>query len=135
MRLVLCVPRLRGASGVSNDPGSFQSPGRSHAPLARRRPGFLQQLLPAGETGVDLVPVPYLGLALPPAQTHLAALHPAREVDQAHEEVLQLDAELTQLLNIAGHPLAAALEFLLGLMQLFAVNVVEISRRARDEAG
>src|SRR5262245_8792095 len=109
MRLVLWIPRWRGASGVSNDPGWLQSPGRSHAPLARRLPGFLQQFLPAGEARVDFVPVPHLGFTLPPAEIDLATVHPAREVDQPHEEVLQFDAELAQLLNVAGHPLAAAL--------------------------
>src|SRR5947209_1195195 len=92
--------------------------------------GFLQQLLPTGETGVDLVPVPYLGLALAPAQTDLSAILPAREVDQTHKEVLQLDAERAQLLDVSGHPLAAPLELLLRLIQLLALEIVQIFRRA-----
>src|SRR5262245_23093506 len=84
---------------------------------------FLQQLLAAGEARIDLVPVSHLRLALTPAQADLAAVHPAREIHQAHEEILQLDTELAQLLDELAHPFAAALELVFQTQLFLALEV------------
>ena len=58
-----------------------------------------------------------LGFAQPPAQVDLAAVHPAGEIDQAGEVILQLDAELGQLALVLVHLFLAALELGLDLAQ------------------
>src|SRR5260370_27712959 len=62
-----------------------------------------RQLLPAHETGVQLMPVPDLGLAEPPAQVDFATVDTATEVDQAGEVVLQLHVQLLQLFLVMAH--------------------------------
>src|SRR5437868_5450185 len=60
---------------------------RSTSPSGRRLAGagVHHQFLPAGETGVQLVPVADLGLAQAPAEVDHPAVHAGGEIDQAEE--------------------------------------------------
>src|SRR4051812_44452147 len=74
--------------------------------------------LATGKPGVHLVPVADGRLPQLPAEADVAALVPAGEVDQAHPIVLQLAADLGQLvdeiLEVLEVRLEPALDFLLG---------------------
>src|SRR5262245_14667485 len=92
--------RTMAASGVMN--GSPTDGGRRGVILLPQR-RIDQQSAPAGEAGVQLVPVSDLRLAQAPAQVDDPAVHLAGEVHQPHERVLQLDADLAQLALVLGH--------------------------------
>src|SRR5262245_24310739 len=84
----------------------------------------LLELLSAGKTSIDLVPVAHFRLAVAPAQIDLVIVHPAGKVDQAGERVLQLDPQPAQLREELGHLLLVALQISLHLPQLFGVGIV-----------
>src|SRR5208283_3103042 len=89
------------------------------------------QLLPAGETGVDLVPVADLRFAEAPAQVNLVLIHPAREIDQAGEIIFQFDAEFLELLLEFVHALLIALDIAFHLVGFFLVRLAERAALSR----
>jgi hypothetical protein len=74
------------------------------------------QRLPAGIASVELVPELDLGLAEPPAKQNLATVHLAGEIDEAKSPVLELNAQLLELVlkavDLAGEHLSLPLELL-----------------------
>src|SRR5438132_10486892 len=56
--------------------------------------------LPSWEAGIQLVPEGDLRLPGLPAQVNLVVVYPAGEIDQSNKVVLQLDAEVTELLLV-----------------------------------
>src|SRR5262245_33341199 len=70
------------------------------------------------------MPVSHFGLAEPPAQIHLAAVHQAGEIDEADEGVLQLDPELLELVDVLAEAFLIALEIGVDLLQFFGVDLV-----------
>jgi hypothetical protein len=93
------------------------------------------ELLPPGEARLELVPVGDLGLAEFPAQVDLPAVHPAGEVDQPREVVLQLDAEVFQFLLVFLHPFAVVLQLVLDLLELLLVRRPHRPALGRQHAG
>ena len=81
-----------------------------------------RQGLATGEARIEIVPVRYLGLAQPPAQKHLAAIHDAVKV--AKLRPLELDAQPLQLLDVRPQLLFLGVELGLALRQLFGVQVL-----------
>src|SRR5262245_26588762 len=113
------MPTTRNNSRYATSPVTSNAP----SPQGSVFVGPTQQLLPAGEAGVHLVPVGHLRLAVAPAQVDLVAVHPAGEVQKAGEIILQLDAQLLQLRLVLVHPFLFALELRLHLLQLFLIGV------------
>src|SRR5262245_4310693 len=95
---------------------------RRAAELSSNFARIRHELLPSGEARLQLVPEGNPGLAELPAQVDLAAVHPAGEVDQPGEVVLQFDAQALQLLLVLLHPFAVALQLVLDLLELFLVR-------------
>src|SRR5262245_22508138 len=104
-------------------------------PSAFRRAGG-RQLLPAGETGVEFVPVGDRGLAQPPAQVDLVVVEDAREIHESGVGIFQLHAQVPELLEVLLHALAAALELGLDLVEFLLIGVARLvaARRHRHAA-
>ena len=99
--------------------------------LVRSTPGGEErQGLPAGDAGVQLVPVRDLGLAEPPAEVDLAAVHDAVEVAKA-VGALQLDAQAGQFVDVRRELRLLGLEFGLALREFLGVGSLD-GRRARS---
>src|SRR5437879_3949261 len=74
------------------------------------------------------MPVCNFRLTQSPAQVNLTAVHPAREVDEAGEQILPLDAQALQLFHELPHPILALLEIVLKPFDFFTMGSVESFR-------
>src|SRR4051794_9110302 len=99
--------------------------------------GFLQRRngLSPRVAGVDLVPVADLLFAQLPAQVDVAGLVAADEVDQADLVVLQLAADLAQLVDEVFQPAHGRVELGLGgRLVLGAAGLLHLGLEPQDQA-